>query len=159
MRKYVPYLFMGGIALTAVPSLGNLGGVGSQITELREQATAQSQELSLLNLSQEQSDNLAAIAEKRLKDGCVPVFSRDQGNYVTLIVNKPVVDPTTRQALPAGTLLCDAYGNTALLVDDDGDPNTPAVAQQFAFTGNRDLVKDVLSNYRGARFFMPGTED
>lgn len=150
------HLFFGGVVLvSAIPSLGSLGQLSGQINEARTEAKRISGDMVELRLSQQEAEQKAAIAIQRYEKGCIPVVSDDQARYVTLIENRPVIDTSSRVSLPAGSLVCDAHGNTAELVDDDGDATTPAIAQSFAFTGRKEVIDFRLQQYQGASYSMP----
>lgn len=140
---------------TAVPSLGGLKGFTSEVNAARSEAKRIGQETTQLTLSQQEATQKAAIANQRYQQGCIPVVSPDQSQYVTLVKNKPVVDNASKAPLPAGSVVCDAHGNTAMLVDDDQVADTPAVAQAFAFTGDKAIIQTRLNSYQGAAYSMP----
>lgn len=143
------------IAATAIPSIGNLGKFGDTLSEARKEADRLGADMVDLKLSQQEAEQKSEIANERYQKGCLPVVSDDQDYYVSLIELSPVVDPITQVPLPAGSVVCDAHGNTAVLVDLDGDPNTAAVASNFAFTGQKAVIDAHLSNYRGAVYTLP----
>lgn len=152
----IPHLLLGGaVLISAIPSLGGLGQLSGQISEARTEAKRISADMVELKLSQQEAEQKAAVAIKRYEYGCIPVVSPDQRQYVSLIENSPVVDTSSGVPLPAGSLVCDAHGNTAELVDDDSDPTTAAIAQSFAFTGRKEVIEFRLQQYQGARYSMP----
>ncbi|MBD2261123.1 hypothetical protein [Pseudanabaena sp. FACHB-2040] len=157
MNLKTPHLlFAGLVALTAIPSLGNLKSFSGEVARARAEADRIGQDMTELQLAQQEAEQKAAIADERYRTGVVPVVDlATQGHYVTLSKNQPVLDSLTRQPLPAGTVVADANGNTGVLVDDDNDPTTPAVVQKMAFTGNRQLVQDALAQYGGASYGLP----
>lgn len=152
----IAHLLMGGaVLISAIPSLGGLGQLSGQINEARSEAKRISGDMVELKLSQQEAEQKAVIAIQRYEGGCIPVVSDDQQSYVTLIENRAVVDTSSGVPLPAGSLVCDAHGNTAELVDHDGDPTTKAIAQAFAFTGRKAVIRSRLQQYQGARYSMP----
>jgi hypothetical protein len=138
-------LGLGGLALlAAVPSLGNAKGTMGQFQEMREQSANGAADHARLMLEQEEIAATAEIAVQRYIEGCQPVVDWDQINYVSLVENEVVLDPTTRFPIPAGTVVCDANGNTAIIRENDqGWP----VAQSFAFTGDQGVVRQRLSQF------------
>ncbi|MBD1871232.1 hypothetical protein H6F95_28785 [Cyanobacteria bacterium FACHB-471] len=84
----------------------------------------------------------AEIAEKRYSGGCVLVVaSDDPSKFTSLTEGQPVLDAVRGVPLPAGTVVCDAFGNTARIVSVDGNP----VAGEFAFTGNKQVVEEAIA--------------
>lgn len=152
----ISHLIFGGLVLlTAIPSLGGLRGFSADISQARLEAKRIGQETTQLQLAQQEAEQKAAIAEARYESGCVPVVTPDQRYYAALIQNRPVVHSITKAPLPVGSVVCDANGNTAVIVDDDDDNRTPGVVQQMAFTGDKELVDKQLRMYKGASFTMP----
>lgn len=143
------------IVATAAPSLGGLQGFTREVNQARTEAQRIGGDMTALKLAQQEAQQKAAMANQRYQAGCLPVVSDDQSRYVTLVKNKTVVDSASGAPLPAGTIVCDAHGNTAILVDDDQVPDTPAVAQIFAYTGDKAIIQHRLSNYQGAAYTMP----
>lgn len=150
------HLVLGGAVLvSAIPSLGGLNQLSGEISEARSEAKRISSDMVDLKLSQQEAEQKAAVADARYGDGCIPVVSPNQLEYVSLIENSPVTDTGSGIPLPAGSVVCDAHGNTAELVDHDSDPTTAAIAQSFAFTGRKEVVEFRLRQYTGARYSMP----
>lgn len=90
---------------------------------------------------------LARIAEQRYVNGCrFVVSSLDPAQAVALGEQVNVVDLATGTFLPAGTVVCDAIGNTAVLElrDLDGDGMANPVTSSLAFTGNRRVVETAM---------------
>lgn len=146
-----------GLALigTAVPSLGGLGQFSHDVTAARSEAKRIGQETTELKLSQQEAEQKSAAANQRYQEGCLPVVSPDQRHYVSLVLNQPVVDAVSGVPLPVGSIVCDAHGNTGVITDDDGNPNTHGLVQKMAFTGDKAVINDHLSTYQGALYSMP----
>lgn len=156
MNLKTPHLlFAGLIALTAVPSLGNVKGFTGEVARARAEADRIGQDMTELQLSQQEAEQKAVVALERYANGCVPVVDNTQTKYVSLQLNVPVIDSVTLQPLPAGTVVCDAHGNTGVMTDDDNDQSTPAVVQKMAFTGDKPAVDARMRQYRGASYGMP----
>lgn len=136
---------LGALALVAaVPSLGNAKGTMGQFQEMREQSAQDVAAHAELMLDQEAVSAAAEIAIQRYIEGCQPVVDWEQIHYVSLVENEVVLDPITRFPIPAGTVVCDANGNTAIIrPNDQGWP----VAQSFAFTGDQGVVRQRLSQF------------
>lgn len=100
-----------------------------------------------------------AIADSRYQDGCELIVGEKLRNgkhfftFPTLHKDLPVFDRYTGKPMPEGKVVCDGYGNTAL-VDVDGKPDE----NSFASTGNRDLVRTIIDRYRGGHYAQPGVE-
>lgn len=155
--KFKPvHLVFGGLVLaTAIPSLNNLKGFTGEVAKARAEADRIGRDMTELQLSQQEAEQKAAVAIERYQNGCLPVVDNTQTQYVSLQLNQPVIDSVTYQPLPAGTVVCDAHGNTGVMTDDDNDPNTPPVVQKLAFTGDKAAVDARIRQYRGASYGMP----
>ncbi|NEQ27820.1 MAG: hypothetical protein F6K28_54250, partial [Microcoleus sp. SIO2G3] len=70
--------------------------------------------------------------------------------YTSLSEGQPVIDRVRQTPLPAGTIVCDANGNTARIV--------PGVNRQvvgeLAFTGNQKIVQAARKR-ASARYALP----
>lgn len=117
--------------------------------EMMQTATANNNEL---RAKEQAAKNQAAIAEERYKNGCLILLYKRQ--LVAIAQGKPVYDPTTKQPLPKGTVVCDGYGTTAILEprDFDGDGKFQPVIASEAFTGNSLLIKQSLETNRRAAY-------
>ena len=93
----------------------------------------------------------AVIAIQRYKDGCtIVVVANSPRNLASLVKGQPVLDRTSKAYLPEGTVVCDANGNTAVLKNNvEGVP----VADDFAFTGDRQLALNLIRKIHGARVY------
>ncbi len=93
----------------------------------------------------------AKIAEARYTRGCTIVVAvSNPRNLATLVEGEPVLDRTTSKYLPAGTVVCDSNGNTAVLrTNEKGVP----VARDLAFTGNRQLAINTVRKIKGAKVY------
>lgn len=87
-----------------------------------------------------ESDRIERVASNELKareryeNGAVLIVLRSNGKPVGLSATMPVVDRETGLPLPAGTVVCDLLGNTAVL-DGQGLPT------DIYFTGDMAVVK------------------
>ncbi|MGB3202757.1 MAG: hypothetical protein WBA99_17760 [Nodosilinea sp.] len=140
---------------TAIPSLSNLGDFSSKVTTARAEASRIGDDMTELQLAQQEQEQKNEMAIARYQDGCIPVVSVDQQRYVSLVLNLPVIDSASNQPIPVGSVVCDALGNTGIITDDDADPNTPGITQKMAFTGDKAIVDARLSQYQGAAYYMP----
>ncbi|HZG41195.1 MAG TPA: hypothetical protein VEZ50_21160 [Nodosilinea sp.] len=140
---------------TAIPSLSNIGNFTSNVSTARAEAGRIGQDMTELQLAQQEQAQKNEVALARYQSGCIPVVSADQQRYVSLMLNTPVLDSATGQPIPVGSIVCDAHGNTGVITDDDSDPNTPGLTQKMAFTGDKAIVDWRLNQYQGAAYYMP----
>lgn len=102
-----------------------------------------------LKIQQEMADLQAKIASNRYRNGCVIVVAQKAPDkFTSLTEGHPVIDWVRKTPLPAGTIVCDANGNTAVIEKRNGKP----VIGKTAFTGDRQLInqarKNANANYR-----------
>lgn len=135
----------GAIALMALAAALNYPTIAQNMEttgRVREKAMENSelnQQLQATSLFVEQQ---AAIAEKRYIDGCILVVATNAPDqFTSLTEGQPVLDAVRGVPLPVGTVVCDAYGNTARIVDQGGSP----VAGEFAYTGSKQVVQDAIA--------------
>lgn len=104
-----------------------------------------------LEESAETAKQRAAIAVTRYKDGCtIVVVANSPRNLASLVKGQPVMDRISKAYLPEGTVVCDANGQTAILKNNsEGVP----VADDFAFTGNRQLALNLIRKIHGAKVY------
>ena len=119
---------------------------------LKNQIVSNNQQTELLNQSREFERQQAKVAENRYETGCIPVVAKNNPRkYVGLVEKRPVLDQVSRQPLPIGSIVCDAHGNTGVVLrfsDEVGVGN-------MAFTGNRKVVTFRLKNYKGSSYSQP----
>ncbi|MBD2054795.1 hypothetical protein H6F88_01940 [Oculatella sp. FACHB-28] len=148
------------IALMVLAGAANYSTISQNMQatgRVREKAMEHSefnQQLQATSLFVEQQ---AEIAEQRYSEGCVLVVaSNDPTKFTSLTEGQPVLDSVRNVPLPAGTVVCDVFGNTARIVSLDGQP----VASEFAYTGNKQLVDDAIaaSNAADAEINQPNIE-
>jgi hypothetical protein len=146
-----------GLALlaTAAPNVGNLGNFTTAVNQARTEAKRIGQDMTELQLSQQEAEQKNAVAVERYRSGCLPVVTPDQSQYVSLQLNSPVIDSASGQPIPVGSVVCDANGNTGVIVDDDQDDTTPGVTQKLAFTGDKAIITWRLGQYQGAAYSLP----
>ena len=151
-QNYVNAAIAGAALITAIPSLGGFLQSTGNLTSLRSEAARAGERNHALTLAQQEATAAAEIARQRFEAGCVPVVSQDQQTYVSLVEGQPVVDSATGIPLPVGTLVCDAHGNTGVMVATDG--GGPVVGL-VAFVGDRALVEARLAQFNGATYSQP----
>lgn len=109
---------------------------------------------SLLEETARHEAEQAKVAESRYRKGCVIVVAvKDPSKFVTLVEEQPVLDATSKHPLPVGTVVCDAHGNTGVLVK--GVDETQSVVSHMAFTGDHELVKGYLKRSPKTRYSQP----
>ena len=140
---------------TAIPSVSNLGNFASKVPTARAEASRIGDDMTELTLRQQEQAQKNEVAIARYQDGCIPVVSADQQNYVSLVLNLPVLDSVSNHPISVGSIVCDAHGNTGAITDDDNDPSTPGVTQKMAFTGDKAIVDARMKQYRGAAYYLP----
>jgi len=156
----------GAIALGVGIALLNAGGMKDSLakqSELRSIVSANQAQVQAQQLLQEKQKGLEPIARSRYEAGCEMVISFDvSGQYKVLSVGSPVIDgnvaskirnlPTEKlplsAVLPAGSTVCDAYGNTSVLENNvQGFP----VVLSLASTADRELVAKAMQRVRARR--------
>ena len=154
------------IALGVGIALLNAGGIKDSLakqSELRSIVAANQAQVQAQQLLQEKQKGLEPIANERYQKGCEMVLSFDViGQYKALSVGSPVIDGNVASkvrnlspknlplsaVLPAGSTVCDAYGNTAVLENNaQGFP----VVLSIASTADRELVAKAMQRVRARR--------
>lgn len=93
----------------------------------------------------------AVIAKARYQNGCTIVVAvNSPRNLATLVEGEPVLDRTTKKPLPAGTVVCDANGQTGVIIAND---QKQLVVGRMAFTGDRSLALALIRQIRGAKVY------
>jgi hypothetical protein len=119
---------------------------------LKNQIASNNQQTELLNQSRDFEQRQSKIAESRYEKGCIPVVAKNNPRkYVGLVERRPVLDQVSKQPLPVGSIVCDAHGNTGVVIrfsEEVGVGN-------MAFTGNRKIVMFRLKNYKGSSYSQP----
>ncbi|BAZ39444.1 hypothetical protein NIES4101_53970 [Calothrix sp. NIES-4101] len=94
------------------------------------------------------------IAESRFKKGCVIVVAQKAPDkFTSLTEGFPVIDWVRQTPLPAGTVVCDANGNTAIIERRNGKP----VVGKTAYTGNQELINKAKKK-ANAQYRVPNVE-
>lgn len=135
----------GAIALMTLAAALNFPTIAKNMEatgRVREKALVNSEVNQQLQATSLFTEQQAAIAEQRYSAGCVLVVAtNDPSKFTSLSEGQPVLDAVRGVPLPTGTVVCDAFGNTARIIDQDGNP----VAGEFAFTGNKQVVEDAIA--------------
>ena len=94
----------------------------------------------------------ATVAEARYKSGCAIVVAvNSPRNLATLVEGESVLDRTTKKPLPAGTVVCDANGQTGVIVSNE---QKQLVVGRMAFTGDRSLALNQIRKIHGAKVYF-----
>lgn len=136
------------LAFSIPGMLSNYQGMQEVSREIQRNALQQQR----LEAQQESLKERASIAEERYRD-CLLVQAIGKNKLISLSEGMPLVDSETGNPIPAGTVVCDHAGNTAVM-DFNGTKN---VALDLAFTGNRDAVRQALQ--RSGIHLVPGNRD
>jgi hypothetical protein len=156
----------GAIALGIGIALLNSGGIKDSLAkqaQLRSLVAINQEQVQAQQILQEKQKGLEPIALERYQKGCEMVLSFDvSGQYKVLSVGSPVIDgnvaakvknlPVNKlplsAVLPAGSTVCDAYGNTSVLENNaQGFP----VVQSIASTSDREVVATAMQRVRARR--------
>lgn len=150
-RHATEYIFAGIACVTAIFGHDDIQRQMNTLSADRSRISESTSLLRQLEESAETAKQRAAIAIQRYKDGCTIVVVADSPrNLATLVKGKPVLDRTSKAYLPSGTIVCDGNGNTAILkANSEGIP----VADDFAFTGDRQLALNLIRKIHGAKVF------
>lgn len=145
-------------------ALLNSGGIRESLAKqdaLRSVVATNQEQVQTQQILEQKQKDLRPIAEARYNDGCLLVLSfDDKRRYKVLTVGSPVIDgnvklrlrpgakPPISAVLPAGSTVCDAYGNTSILeTDEDGYP----IVKTIASTPNQAIVLKAMQKVRGIR--------
>lgn len=138
-RHPVSAAFGVGIIGCLALSSGNIQKNMDSFAAVRDVAQKNNQADMMLHTNQEAAEAQAEIAKQRYQSGCVMVVSMQHpDSYTSLTEGQPVLDRVRKTPLPAGTVVCDANGNTARTVP--GMNKIPVVGE-LAFTGDRQIVE------------------
>lgn len=134
-------------------------------SQLRDSLKAEQQDNQRIQSEQLVSEQRREIADERYRGNCTMIFSLNQkGHYTAITDGGPVLkgELATQYRgkkfdvralpkssfMPAGMTVCDAYGNSAKLIQDP-TLNGLAVARDLANTGNQDLIDAAKTRDRG----------
>jgi hypothetical protein len=111
-------------------------------SELRQQDSEQSRQLTIQQQQQRHGAQSRQIAEQNYQDGCLLVrLLDDMGQPISLYTGLVVVDSSTQQPLAQGTVVCDPNGATSVL--DAG-----GVVGVVAITPDLELVNQAIQDGR-----------
>lgn len=142
-----PSLLGAGLLVSLILSAGNISKnieASNQVKQVVAENSLKNQKaIAATDFEKEQAE----IAESRYASGCLPVFTGQKINtFSSLIEGQPVVDRYRRKALPDGTVVCDANGNTGQIQHGK--------VSAVAYTGNKKVIALVTKHY-SARYYVP----
>jgi hypothetical protein len=147
-RNPMTAVFFFGLCMCFALSSGNLKNQWGAIASLQQKSQENTSASWNLTLSQQQIEASAKIAEARYNKGCKLVVSKKSpGQFTTLTEGKAILDRARNAPLPVGTVVCDAYGNTARIVAGE-------VVGEIAFTGNQTVIDKVVKRSK-AKYSSP----
>ena len=162
VRKYikrnpVQCSLAGGAIVLILLNFGTISKSLEQNSRQREALGAANQSITQLQLSEQNRLRIAEIANARYDAGCELIINgNDRRKYTSLIPGEGVLNGNYEPSpdlppsayLPAGTVVCDAFGNTAVLKDEAvasrGNQVYP-VARDFASTQDRDRIRRAIA--------------
>jgi len=99
-------------------------------------------------LASASADRQSAVAKERYTDGCqMTVATNSPNQFAAIQQGKPVLDGATGAPLPDGVVVCDLIGSTAII--------SGGVADSFAFSSDRQVIRDAMKRYEGASYNAP----
>jgi hypothetical protein len=147
-RNPMTAVFFFGLCVCVALSSGNLKSQWGAIASLQQKSQENTSKQWNLNLSQQEIEANALIAEARYIKGCrLVVAKKSPDKFTTLTEGKPIFDRVRNAPLPVGTVVCDAYGNTARIVKGE-------VVGEIAFTGNQAAIDKVVKRSK-AKYSSP----
>lgn len=170
MNKWIAEnkLEIGSAIVAACLLAANSGSIRTYMQQSAAEKQAYSatmQKIALIDAAELARKEAEPIARQRYLDGCELVFNLDdQGLYTALVKGAPVIkgdyaafyadNPSAEinpgHVLPAGMIVCDAYGNSAVLGYSNASSSLP-VALSFLTTTDKALVESVLSQHPDAQ--------
>jgi hypothetical protein len=151
-RKHSSKIVFGSlIAGSLLLSYKDISANMRSLSQARGMIAGNTQQQLLLEEQLSHEEAQAKVAEKRYKAGCTIVVAvKDAKNLATLVEGETVYDRTSKKPLPLGTVVCDANGNTGVLVA--GNAGIPVVSL-MAFTGDRSLATAQIRKIHGAKVY------
>lgn len=151
-RKHSGQIIFGCLIAGSVAfSSGDISRNMRSLSITREVIAANTSQQQLLEEQLALEKSQAAVAEARYKNGCTIVVAvNSPRNLATLVEGEPVLDRTTKKPLPAGTVVCDANGQTGVIISNE---QKQLVVGHLAFTGDRSLALVLIRKIHGAKVF------
>ena len=156
-RNPIQSALAGAAIVVCLLNSGTIGKALEQNSRQREALGAANQAITQLQLSEQNRLKLAEIANQRYDQGCELVINgNDRSKYTNLVPGVGVLNGNYQPApglpptayLPAGVVVCDAFGNTAVLknepIQEAGNQVYP-VARDFASTQDRERIRKAIA--------------
>jgi hypothetical protein len=120
-----------------------------QQRHLAQQISQANQEAQIkARLANADSERRSQLAQERFKAGCqMTVASNSPNKFAAIQQGKPVLDATTGAPLGDGVVVCSMDGNTAVIRN--------GVAQDLAFSSDRQVIRDAMKRYDGVQYAAP----
>jgi hypothetical protein len=150
LRRYQSQIIWGGLILGSLAMAHNDIKANLQnMTSVKQDIAENNQKVQKLESTVEFEKQQAEIAGARYEKGCL-ILTNSNGRFINLQQGQIVVDPTRKTPLPKYTVVCDANGNTGILLprDFDGDGIKTTVVTETAFTGDTAVIEKALKTAR-----------
>ena len=129
-----------GIGLILFGLISNRGQMAEKQSQRQVIATAR---IETAHAKQE-----ATIAEQRFTQGCIPIVSTENGKPIAITPGLPIFDQNSGLPHPVGTIVCDGFGNTSVLVSaTTQDGKTASVVGEIISTGNRTVIEASMQQW------------
>jgi hypothetical protein len=144
------------IVVSGFSSFGNLSQNMQTAGAVKKIADENSANEMKLQVAKDHEDEQAKIAEKRYASGCIMIVAgTDENSFTSLSEGYPVVDKIRRKPLPTGSVVCDANGNTGVMIrQKDANGQLQTVVGYVAFTGNKAVVAAAKGRIN-RRYYIP----
>jgi hypothetical protein len=133
-------------ALVGISALANFDSIRqsyASFAEYRDANMSLTSKARMMETTQRASEKSAEIARQRFESGCIPIAAPHDSTIPTApTAGSTVVDKTTGEPMPAGTVVCYITGHTGILKSEEGS-ETPIVSE-LAFTGDIEPVRNAF---------------
>lgn len=146
-RRHHTPMMVAALAITAIAlSLPSIQSNSNRWGRLTETIQRESEQTEQMQARQAALGERSKIADARLEGGCnvIPMVWDQPDKATVLAEGITIKNPDNNVAFPPGTIGCDPWGNTAILVSDG---NGKTVVSDVASTTNFDLVKSALAKH------------
>lgn len=152
-------------------NFGSLQSAMQRNAVMRQAVLENQEQVQSIQIDAQKRTELAEIANQRYDAGCEVILSLDRpGHYKALFEGTPVLDGVHAEKyrknplkappgayLPAGMTVCDAHGNTAILVaEPNSDGVVYPVTRQMATTTDVDRIRQAMERVRAR--WSPGVK-
>lgn len=147
-----PVYIVGGLVVAGFLALNGGDNIKSmQQSQSVARAIAQQNQSAEMKarLASASADRQGGVAKARYEAGCqMTVATNAPDKFAAIQEGKPVLDGATGAPLANGTVVCDLTGNTAIIAN--------GIADNFAFSPDRQVIRDAMKRYEGAHYNAPG---